>query len=60
VIGLKYVFEIRTSWFGCPIKGTAFGLFVGADDGDNVQKTKLVLLSVYRYLTAFCDVLVKF
>ena len=43
MIGLKYVFEIRTSWFGCPIKGTAFGLFVGADDGDNVQKKSTMI-----------------
>ena len=38
----------------------ALGLFVGAEDGDNVQKIKFVLFSAYRYLIAFCDVLVRF
>ena len=40
VIGLKNVFEIIMFWFGCPINGVAFGLLVGDDDGDKVQKSK--------------------
>ena len=47
-------------WFGCPIYGIAFGLFVGAVEGVNVQNTKFVLLSVYRYLIAFAEEFVKF
>jgi len=27
-------------WSGCPIKGVAFGLVVGEDDGDKVQNNK--------------------
>jgi hypothetical protein len=45
---------------GCPIYGIAFGLLVGDDEGVNVQNIKLVLLSVYLYLIAFCEVFVKF
>ena len=41
------------SWSGCPIYGVAFGLLVGDDDGETVQKIKFVLLSVYLYLIAF-------
>jgi hypothetical protein len=52
-MGLKNVLDIIMFWSGCPIYGIAFGLFVGAEDGVKVQKTKLVLLSVYRYLIAF-------
>jgi hypothetical protein len=40
--------------------GVAFGLFVGADDGDTVQNNKFVLLSEYLYLIDFCDEFVKF
>ena len=41
VIGLKNVFEIIILWSGDPINGVAFGLFVGDDEGDKVQKIKL-------------------
>ena len=34
-VGLKNVFVITTDCPGCPINGVAFGLFVGAVDGDN-------------------------
>ena len=32
-------------WFGCPMNGVAFGLFVGEADGDNVQNNKSLPLS---------------
>ena len=31
-------------WFGWPINGVAFGLFVGDDDGDSVKNIKFDLL----------------
>jgi hypothetical protein len=30
-------------WSGWPMNGVAFGLFVGADDGDKVQNIKFVV-----------------
>ena len=60
MIGLKKVLLITIFWFGCPINGIEFGLLVGAEDGDNVQKIKFVLFSVYLYLIAFCEVFVRF
>ena len=47
-------------WFGCPINGVAFGLFVGDEDGDNVKNIKFELPSTYLYLILFCVVFVSF
>jgi hypothetical protein len=59
-MGLKNVFVIITFWLGCPIKGVAFGLFVGDDDGDKVQKIKFVAPSTYLYLIDFWELFVWF
>ena len=43
-------------WFGWPVNGVAFGLFVGAEDGESVQNSKSLAFSKYLYLITFCDV----
>ena len=55
VIGLKKVFVIIILWFGWPIKGVDDGLFVGEDEGDNVQNIKSAPPSTYLYLIFFWD-----
>ena len=54
------IFVITIFWLGAPIKGVAFGLVDGDDEGVNVQNTKLVVPSEYLYLTDFWRVFVKF
>ena len=42
------------------MKGVAFGLLVGDDEGDKVKNNKFEFPSTYLYLIAFCEVFVRF